>query len=151
MSTDVKFQGIDELTPAVKQVLDPKEPLPVSVANCLRLACSYKATEVCGLITNTYELVYVDNVHPEPELNFAMDPDDFRRQIERISVADERVIAVFHTHPGGLGRPSANDIAGWPNRDLGWRYFIATRDAVYEFEYQNQPEHTGMFSGMQVR
>lgn len=118
-----------------------RDPLPIPTWNSLRMGAMQNVTEVCGFIDSRYNLHYITNAHEQPLDNFLMDQVEVRKTIERIAVANDRIIGVFHTHPGGLRTPSVGDLAGWPNRDLGWRYFIATRDDVYEYEYRNQPAH----------
>lgn len=141
--TDVIFAPIDPATDPHVRIADNYH-LPISTLHSLMLSAQMNSKEVCGLITNRFDLIYLANIHPEPESNFRMDWNQFRREVERLIVANESILGVFHTHPSGSGRPSAGDIAGWPNRDLRWRYFIATASDVYEWTYVNQPEHKGM-------
>lgn len=121
-----------------------REPLPIGLWNSLRHIALYNKNEVCGLIDSRYQYHCIENAHEKPESNFIMDLQQFKRAIEHITVANERVIGVFHTHPGGSPLPSDNDIAGWPNPELNWRYFIATEIDVYEYEYPNQPKGAHM-------
>ena len=124
---------------------DVPDAMPVSVIQGLKSAARSSENELCGFITNQFDLVYVKNSHKEPRSNFFMQVRDMKQAIERIYVSDNQIIAVFHTHPGGSPHPSGNDINGWPNEKLGWRYLIATADEVYEYQYKNQPEtHRGL-------
>ena len=123
-----------------------REPLPLATWNSMRTAAQINfSREVCGLVDSRFNLHFVRNDHPVAERNFHTNESDLRRAVERIVVANDRIIGIFHTHPGGDRRPSRGDIDGWPNRDLNWRYWIATRDDVYEWEYENQPEEDPRF------
>lgn len=127
-------------------------PLPMSTWNSLRMAAQAGALhgeeEVCGFITSRFELYWITNRHLDPRNNFVMDQGEVSRCIETLSAANESIIGVFHTHPSGAHRPSDGDILGWPNRDLGWRYFIATASDVWEYRYLNQPIHNSHMAGI---
>ncbi|HYW02377.1 MAG TPA: M67 family metallopeptidase [Gammaproteobacteria bacterium] len=76
--------------------------------------------EVCGLVArdanDRWQHYPVDNVAHRPDIAFEMDPrqqiDAFRRMRER----GERLLAIYHSHPGSPARPSARDLAahGYP-------------------------------------
>lgn len=150
MSTEIRADFDVSNKPHV-MLADVPDALPVSTVNSLKLAARKSFSEVCGFITNRYDIVYVKNSHPEPDANFIMDAIDYKRAIEQIYVGEDKIIGVFHTHPGGSPHPSMNDIKGWPNEQLGWRYLIATPDEVYEYQYKNQPANHGMWSGIPVQ
>lgn len=138
----VQWQDAHEAQQAIHNSQRFRMPLPTSTWNSLRMAAIQNFDkEVCGFIDSRWNLHFVHNVSADPVRNFEMDQNEVRRIVEWLSVANEHIVGVFHTHPGGLSTPSANDIVGWPNRDLAWRYFIATSADVYEYEYRNQPAH----------
>ena len=118
-----------------------RPPMPTAVWNSLRMAAAQNFDrEVCGFITESWQIVFVTNVAKDPAKEFVMHPDQYKDAIKRIFMAKDTVIGVFHTHPSGTGSPSHNDVLGWPTKDLHWRYWIATQHDVYEWEYRNQPD-----------
>ena len=140
--------NLDTRTAPHVVLADVPDAMPVSVINSLKIAARSSENELCGFVTNAYDLVYVKNSHKEPRSNFFMQMHDMKKAIERIYIGDDKIIAVFHTHPGGSPRPSGNDINGWPNEELGWRYLIATAEDVYEYQYKNQPPHRNQWNGV---
>ena len=115
-------------------------PLPIPTWNRLRMIATQNFDqEMCGLIDSRYDIHYITNIAINKSRDFMMHPQEYARTIQELFVADLRILGVFHTHPGGLINPSANDLKGWPNPKLNWRYFIATQHDVYEWEYRNQP------------
>lgn len=108
--------------------------LPYQIKHELIRACMTSPDrEICGLITNANRIVFIKNSHPRPGENFAMDDVDFRRQVELIIAGDEEPVGCFHSHPGGSSTPSKGDLDGWPDDELGWRYFIITINGVFEW------------------
>ena len=148
--TDVIFSPVNPDSDFFVRISYERE-LPLSTINTLQRAAVNNRVEVCGFIDTSYRIHFITNQHEDPAHNFIMDQDEVRRTIERIVVANEKILGVFHTHPSGHGRPSANDIEGWPNKDLGWRYFIATSSDVYDWEAVNQPVHKSHMAGIPVR
>lgn len=141
MTVEIRADLDLDKVPHVKEIIEESfNPMPIPVWNQLRLAAKASDREMCGFIDNRWNLHFVKNSHWEPERHFLMDINDYKKVIERIYVAGERIIGVFHTHPSGNPKPSSGDIAGWPDRDLGWRYFISTESNVHEYEYVNQPK-----------
>lgn len=116
-----------------------RTPMPIPTWNSLRHIASYSENEVCGFIDSRWNPHFITNRHAQPGVNFYMDQHEVRKTIERIAVANDTVLGVFHTHPSGSTYPSQGDISGWPNRKLNWRYWIATAQDVYEYEWINQP------------
>lgn len=119
----------------VERVFHPSVPLRSALIDELIAACngSPKA-EVCGLITETQWAHFIENVHETPQNNFLMDRNEFKEVVRGImGVNHEKIIGVFHSHPHAEPWPTPRDIAGWPNPELGWRYFIITHNDVIEW------------------
>lgn len=111
-----------------------KCPLDSDLAYSMTTACAANPRELCGFITDDGGILYVPNTHKEPEYNFHMDIKDIQEALEIIcKINGQNVIGVFHTHHTNIPWPSPMDIAGWPNPDLGWRYWIATNHEVVEW------------------
>lgn len=97
--------------------------------------CQNNRNEVCGFIDQREHIHLVKNVHESPRYNFYMDKESFASVVQQVYEVDKsKIIGIFHTHPNNQSWPSPRDIAGWPNRDLNWRYFIATNDELVEWE-----------------
>lgn len=92
--------------------------------------------ERCGFITTEdQEIVTVDNTHDDPINNFFMEKADYEKALRYIYEETQReVLGIWHTHPNGYPWPSPRDIWGWPNHNLGWRYFLVSRGDVTEWE-----------------
>lgn len=98
----------------------------VQMANMSRL-------ERCGFIFDDggcYSFMTIPNVAPNPAQSFFMDPQE---QLRCVQMHKNRIIGVFHTHPGGNPAPSADDLAGWHPR-MPWRYFIVNPWDVFEYK-----------------
>lgn len=84
--------------------------------------------ETCGFIVNTpggFWVHPVKNVHPNPEHNFEMDPEEQARAFHELNI-----VGVYHSHPSGPPQPSAADRKF---ATPGLRQFIVTTDGVYEW------------------
>lgn len=58
-----------------------------------------------------------ENAASEPSTSFAIDPDEQRELLERISARSEEIVALFHSHPNSGPEPSLRDRAmaeNWP-------------------------------------
>lgn len=118
----------------VDRILFTTSPLSEKARVELKLACETSPVEVCGLITEQMEIHYIANVHEFPRENFYMDHAEFTETVRQIMEGKkDKILGVFHTHPTGIVWPSPRDIVGWPNPDLGWRYFIVTARDVIEW------------------
>lgn len=127
-------QIIDIGNRKVERIDMPNHPLRGDTINELVMSCRNSPIEVCGFVTTTGEVHYVGNLHEEPTQNFLMDADEGREVIKEIVLRNhEAILGMFHTHPNNLPWPSPRDIVGWPNPDLGWRYWIATSRDVIEW------------------
>ena len=110
------------------------QDLPFNLKHILiRAAATSPCAEICGFITNRMSPYFVLNSAEEPKLGFYMAPADYARAIELIASSGDEIIGVFHSHPSGDNWPSQNDMRGWPNPDLNWRYFIVTINGVFEY------------------
>ena len=118
-----------------EQVFDSDAPLDDVTVQRLINELESHALERCGFITTSpEEIVVVQNSHENPRMNFFMETEDFTASLEYIYEATNReVLGIWHTHPNGYGWPSPRDIAGWPNLELGWRYFLVFRGNVTEW------------------
>jgi proteasome lid subunit RPN8/RPN11 len=108
--------------------------LPESVQNVLTAICAASKHEVCGFIDTHYGFHHVDNVHDEKTHNFLMDEDSFNVTMQRIyHGGNNAVLGVWHTHPNNVVWPTPRDLAGWPNPDLKWHYWIVTNSQVIQW------------------
>jgi proteasome lid subunit RPN8/RPN11 len=112
------------------------KPLEEKTRSELIAACVGSKIEVCGFITERdREIHYVANVHEFPRENFYMDYDEFSNTVRHImQYKKDRILGIFHTHPNGTPWPTPRDMVGWPNPDLGWRYFVVTPRDVIEWQ-----------------
>lgn len=119
---------------SVVRVEHPLNPLSNELLAEMVDACRCNSDEVCGLITNQNDVLYVPNSHVEPRYNFYMENEDMREALhEIVQVQQSVVLGVFHTHHTNIPWPSPVDINGWPNPQLRWRYWIATQHEVIEW------------------
>ena len=123
-----------EGNPDVVRIESPELPLPYDLRHALiRAAATSNGNEVCGFITSRMSPYFLLNVSETPDKNYVCDLKETRRAIELISAGNDRVIGFFHSHPSGFTYPGIQDMAGWPNPDLNWRYFIVTTTGVFEY------------------
>lgn len=117
-----------------EQIFDG-EPLEPDTIQTLIYQQEVYREERCGFITTgQQDVIKVKNSHNDPRMNFYMDPRDVEEHLDFIYKETEReVLGIWHTHPNGYGWPSPRDIAGWPNLELGWRYFLVFRGNVTEW------------------
>ena len=115
-------------------VFYPGIPLPESVRDELLDELFMKPTEHCGFITIEFEVIPVTNCHENPRDNFYMsDEDTTTVLIDIYQKKHTEVLGIYHTHVNGYPWPSPRDLVGWPNPELGWRYFLVTRGDVTEW------------------
>jgi len=96
----------------------------------IRLAKANPVMEICGMITEGWEVWEIPNVSDNPLHSFFMDP---QRMLHVIRTHRTSIIGVYHSHPNGCTVPTPDDIKGW-NPNLPWRYFIIADDQVLEFK-----------------
>lgn len=91
--------------------------------------------ERCGFLTAAGAIYPIANGHEEPTHNFFMEKADVKQAVEEIyEISNDRISAIWHTHPNNIPWPSPRDIHGWPNLALGWRYLIVTHSEVLEWK-----------------
>ena len=104
--------------------------------------------ECCGLVLGRLsgEDAVATALHPARNLaaqsdRFEIDPADQFAAARAARAAGQTVIGCYHSHPNGMARPSADDLAGAGEENFFW--LIATPDgALTAFVYL-----TGVFTG----
>jgi proteasome lid subunit RPN8/RPN11 len=93
--------------------------------------------EVCGFIMTSFvqdreQFIFeVPNVAKKPEHSWTMDPD-----WQALAMRDqEAIFGIWHTHPHGPDGPSDTD---YRYMIPGLRFFVATRNGVFEYEMREQ-------------
>jgi proteasome lid subunit RPN8/RPN11 len=116
--------------------------LDQQIIDMLTASCLSSNKERCGFVVDDEDIFYVDNAHEEPTHNFLMDPIDLERVVSEIyDIRQARIIGVFHTHPNNVPWPTPRDLVGWPNPELGWRYWIVTATEVIEWQLTTPSIH----------
>jgi proteasome lid subunit RPN8/RPN11 len=86
--------------------------------------------EICGFIleldSGGWLIEPIANV-ATGDSEFRMDPDEQLKVYERDF---DRIVGVYHSHPGGSSLPSYDDMHWAP---VGMRYWIVTLEGVYEW------------------
>ncbi|GAB3322909.1 desampylase [Haloplanus salinarum] len=90
--------------------------------------------EVCGVLAGEHgdtesvvrEVHRATNVADEPQVRYAMDPEEQFEIIERVEADGMAVVGFYHSHPAGPVQPSRTDVdrATWP----GYSYAICAFD-----------------------
>jgi proteasome lid subunit RPN8/RPN11 len=86
-----------------------------TVAEILRWAAQHPDVEVCGLVwqSGRRQVVYpLTNVHPDPARYYRTDVEEMRTAYELMDRELGTPIAYYHSHPGGKGEPSEEDMLG---------------------------------------
>lgn len=93
------------------------------------LAKWHPRRERCGVILEDGSVVGIRNYAK----NLGAGGSEFAMRTKDVmkAVGSATVRGVFHTHPSNVARPSALDIAGWPD---GVEYFIITKYLVTEWK-----------------
>lgn len=79
------------------------------IRDVMRMACESKY-EICGLITNDYEIYPIRNVSGYPESSFVFDKHQYFDTITQLCSADRGVLCVYHSHPYSTPEPSKEDL-----------------------------------------
>lgn len=104
------------------------------VAGLIESAGQNPRLEICGFIDSQFDFWLAPNVHEEPTHNFLMAAEQTKNVLNNIyNLLHLDVIGIFHSHPNNRPWPSPRDIVGWPNTQLGWRYFLVLKDDVTEW------------------
>lgn len=96
----------------------------------IRVMGAFLPREMCGFILDDWQCPGVKNV-ASSDREFEMDADRTRYIYENFG---DRITGVYHSHPGGLERPSQADINNAPD---GLRYFIVTGDSITEWSIEH--------------
>ncbi len=71
--------------------------------------------EACGLIVGEGEEARdvwpMPNVAPQPHIRYLVDPHALVRAFQRMDEQGWELLAIYHSHPGGMAYPSAIDVA----------------------------------------
>lgn len=81
--------------------------------------------ERCGLILDDFEVIETQNVHPEPDKGFEVDP-------EAIVKYDGKIIGTWHTHPNQSSILSQEDHACFSLWDELSHYIVGS-DGVRKY------------------
>jgi proteasome lid subunit RPN8/RPN11 len=100
------------------------------VARLIQQSLESEGREICGFIMKDWWILPIDNIARD-DLEFHMHPDQ-QLHVQMEHGAD--ILGVYHSHPGGLNRPSLRDAAMAP---FGMRYWIIAGDTVSEWEFKN--------------
>lgn len=118
-----------------RRVQKPLTKLRLGTKEDLISLCRRNREEICGFLTVNEEIFLVKNVHTQPRYNFYMEKESLKNVLYDIyHIRESKIAGIFHTHPNNQPWPSPRDIAGWPNHDLNWRYWIATQRELIEWE-----------------
>lgn len=100
-------------------------------------AAGAPASEVCGLLLSDdagrVAAVAAANVHPDPSRFFELDPAALLAAHRRQRDGGQRVIGHYHSHPGGLAEPSAQDAAA-ADITSGWIWLIVADGQAAAFQ-----------------
>lgn len=110
--------------------------LPSEVQKKLTEMAVFSSEEVCGFITEDFQIVEIDNVSSDPMHGFVMNQ---HQMMEALGV--HKILATFHSHPGGRPWPSATDSENMTflyQQGCPWRYLIAVTAGVYEFRHRDR-------------
>jgi proteasome lid subunit RPN8/RPN11 len=109
--------------------------LSLGTRHDLILLCQRNREEICGFLTDKEEIFLVKNSHAEPRYNYHMSIEDGQKVVDEIyQLRKSKIMGIFHTHPNNQPWPSPRDLVGWPKRQLGWRYWIATHKELIEWQ-----------------
>lgn len=118
--------------------------------------CSHAAdqpsSEVCGLIGGRWkpfdraafgeQVARIPNVAEQPEVTFLMEPRAQIQAMTRFAKAGLDTIAIFHSHPQGMDRPSETDISESAYPDV--IYLIVCPTIYAEWNLERPPTVHGM-------
>jgi proteasome lid subunit RPN8/RPN11 len=122
-------------------VPNPRVELAASLAAALRREAQRAAPrECCGLLEGARIAggFRIQALHPARNLSdtpdrFEIDPRDHIAAVKRARAKGASIVGCYHSHPGGVARPSASDLAGAGEEDFVW--LIAAGEAVNAFVY----------------
>ncbi|EMA41175.1 desampylase [Halobiforma nitratireducens] len=113
--------------------------------------------EVCGILAGEYDAEHtvITDVYPaenaadDPEIRYAIDPEEQLALTEAIEDAGLEVAGFYHSHPAGPTEPSETDAARatWPD----FSYVIVALDGYPFVGSWRWREHEDRFEGERVR
>ena len=87
--------------------------------------------ECCGILLGEGQSITAirsaANVHLRPETHFEIDPQALVDAYRAARKGGPQVLGYYHSHPNGLGRPSATDEAMTTGQGLVWAIIAAGR------------------------
>jgi proteasome lid subunit RPN8/RPN11 len=123
---------------------------PEGAAAIVAAAHAAHPRECCGLLEGERDgdCVTVTMLHPARNLSgdadrFEIDPADHIRAQKAAHSQGRAIVGCYHSHPGGVARPSARDAQGAAQDDFVW--LIAAQDEVAAFVYSG-----GVFRGVML-
>jgi proteasome lid subunit RPN8/RPN11 len=93
------------------------------------LATAGMPREVCGFVTDDWDVIHMTNVSVNPHKGFAMDPEEM---LDVLVSEARNATGIWHSHPSGRGYPSEEDktfFLIYP----AMRHFIVTVMNVWEW------------------
>jgi len=91
--------------------------------------------ERCGFIASKEGhtvVIHVPNVSRSPKDSFQFHEDIF---IETIKTRFDEIEGIWHTHPSKASHPSDLDLLYAPFKPSRWKYWIATTDGVFQYDF----------------
>jgi proteasome lid subunit RPN8/RPN11 len=86
-----------------------------AIATVLNEARRSHPAEACGLLlghgSHIHTATHAANVHPRPQSHFEIDPAALIAAHKAARAGGPQVLGYWHSHPNGLARPSATDLA----------------------------------------
>ncbi|MBX7502115.1 M67 family metallopeptidase [Qipengyuania sp. YG27] len=113
-------------------------PIQVSsdvVASLLAEAERTHPLECCGILLGEGDAIAairpVDNVHPQSERHFEIDPQALIDALRAARSGGPQVLGYYHSHPNGLPRPSATDRSLAASDGAIWAIIAAGRITLW--------------------
>ena len=106
----------------------------------IRKAVEFADVEICGVVLKDNSIVYIPNVHPEPENFFQMSDESWLTLRDNHGVSG--IKGIFHSHPSQGSFPSVTDqeaLSAGSYLLPGWKYWIVTFAGVFEWEFNDLP------------
>lgn len=107
----------------------------------LMVAAGNSEDEQCGFVLDDGTILYVENRSDSPDGSFLMDVED---QTTIAYEYQDRIKAIWHTHPSGKPYLSKTDEEGIEHlykAGCPWGYVVATTWSVREYTYIDRSKH----------
>ncbi len=105
------------------------------VERLLAEAASAHPQECCGILLGEGDAITAiqpaDNVHPEPERHFEIDPQALVDAHRAARAGGPAIIGYYHSHPNGRAEPSATDRAMAASDGAVWAIIAAGRITLW--------------------